>query len=215
MAFVVRLRPLLEAKGFTVILAREPAASDAAPVPSPSEDQRAEQANRVHPLACLMIHATSAGHGVHLFTSALTPPLSGDQAISVPQWNEAQASRVPQSLRLANALSITLNGVRIPLVAGRASVPPIDSLTCPAVAIELAPLAEMAGRNAPPSDPDYQLRVAQAIAAGMTSWRGQEEAEIAKALAAAQASAARTAPPAKKPAPKPKPIPPDIPGAAQ
>jgi N-acetylmuramoyl-L-alanine amidase len=225
MAFVLRLRPLLEARGFTVILTRQPSptpspdAGSAAPAPSPTEDQRAEQANRSHPLACLMVHATSAGHGVHLFTSALTPPIdrdSTDLANTVPQWNEAQASRVPQSLRLANALSTTLNGVRIPLVAGRASVPPIDSLTCAAVAVELAPLPQMAGRTAPASDPDYQARVAQAIAAGLAGWRSQEQAEIAHALAAAEAAAAKTAQPAtKKPAPKPKPTPPDIPGDGQ
>jgi len=216
-AFAIRLRPILEQHGFTVILAREPD-----PLPNTTEDQRAEIANRTHPLACLLLHATQSGHGVHLFTSALTPPDSRDAARDEGRaalaWGQAQAAKVPQSLRLTADLSAALNASSLPILIGRASVPPIDSLTCPAVAIELAPLAQAVGRILEPGDLDYQMQVAQSLTTGLLNWRGHMELDLTHALAAAEA-AAKAAEPAKKPEPKPKavqkPVPPDIPGDAQ
>ncbi len=202
LAFAERLRPLLAARGFTVIVSRsqsstaganpdEPAASSI-----PSEDQRAEQANRLHPLACLLLHAANGGHGVHLFTSSLSPLTSADQAPEILSWTAAQAATVPQSLRLAANLSTSLNSVRVPLVLGRASVPPVDSLTCPAVAIELAPLA-----ISPVTDPDYQERVADAIVTALVFWRDRLQTEAARAAEiAAQAAAPSPKPAIKTPA---------------
>ena len=55
---------------------------------------------------------------------------------------------------------------------GRTALPAIDSMTCPAVAIEIAP--EITSANAQPISPgdaDYQARVAQALAAALLEWR--------------------------------------------
>ncbi len=55
---------------------------------------------------------------------------------------------------------------------GRASVEPMDNLTCPAVAVELAPLAPgntTKGRAI--TDERYQETVEGALAAAIGSWR--------------------------------------------
>ncbi|WP_162538898.1 N-acetylmuramoyl-L-alanine amidase [Granulicella sp. WH15] len=197
--FSERLRTQLVAHGFNVVLSRNLAVTtptDNTETPSvAAEDQRAEQANRLRPLACLLLHATSGGHGVHLFTSSLAPFTASHPAPSILPWNAAQATTVPQSLQLATDLATALNDIRIPLVLARASVPPIDSLTCPAIAVELAPLT-----NAAVTDAAYQARVADAIASGLSFWRGHLEAEIARvAEETAAESETIPEPTAKKP----------------
>ena len=65
-AFADRLKSMLEAQQFRVVLTHASADDD------PTPDQRAETANRARAVACLLLHATNSGHGVHLFSSALT-----------------------------------------------------------------------------------------------------------------------------------------------
>ncbi len=56
------------------------------------------------------------------------------------------------------------------LVASSASVRPLDSLTCPALVVELAP----AGDNEDSiNDTDYQQRVALSIAGALLFWQNQ------------------------------------------
>ena len=74
---------------------------------------------------------------------------------------------LPQQVRslLEAGMSVTL---------GRTSLPAMDSMTCPAVAVEIAPelgpdkkvIAEL-------DDPDYQARVATALAAALVQWRAE------------------------------------------
>jgi len=58
----------------------------------------------------------------------------------------------------------------IALVASNASVRPIDSLTCPALVVELAPKGDDADSI---NDTEYQQRVALAIAGAMLFWQNQ------------------------------------------
>lgn len=165
MALAVRVRGLLAAKGFTVVLTHSSASEDASP------DIRVDAANRNHPVACILLHSSSGGHGVHLFTSALTPSRAitfSDDAKVIAPWDTAQVSVVPMSLRLAGDLASAINGMRIPLTIGQASVRPIDSMTCPAVALELSPLS--GGGDA--SDAEYQQHVAESVTNGLIAWRG-------------------------------------------
>ncbi|ADW68361.1 N-acetylmuramoyl-L-alanine amidase family protein [Granulicella tundricola] len=228
LAFAQRLRGLLQAKGFTVQLTREadapaPAAAPPAdpdnPTPPPppppqlTPDQRAEQANRLHPGACLLIHTTPAGHGVHLFLSALTAPNTQAEPRQVLLWDTAQAPALAHSTTLSGRLAETLTAQSIPLVTGRVSVKPIDSMSCPAVTLEIAPLAEKGGKTTPVQDQAYQQKVAAAIAEGLGNWRTDAEA-ILQAEAAEAARAAAALNPAKpepaKPAAKPKPAKPVV-----
>jgi N-acetylmuramoyl-L-alanine amidase len=223
LAFANRLKELLSTRGFTVLMTRtadlavpKPPDPDAptAPPAKPVEnftDQRIETANRSRAVACILIHASNGGHGVHIYTSSLTPPsalvLDPDQPKPIVAWDTAQSASVPNSLLLANDLSTALNNIRIPLVLGRASVSPIDSMTCPAIALELSPLATEDGQT-PASDAGYQSRVADAVAAALVFWRGHAQS-LAEAQQPKPATSAEPTPPVVK-KPKPKPITPPV-----
>jgi N-acetylmuramoyl-L-alanine amidase len=197
-AFAERVKSLLEAEQFTVVLTHSSADDTVSP------DQRVELANRSRGVACLLIHATTAGRGIHLFTSALTAPALADAALAdtyVAPWDSAQTNSLNRSLQLANELSTALNGLRVPLIVGRASVAPIDSMSCAAVAVEIAP----ANAGSGVSDDPYQQQIAQSLVTALTYWRRQAQAQIAASQAAAEA--ANPAPAAVAPAPRPKPKP--------
>jgi N-acetylmuramoyl-L-alanine amidase len=165
-----KLRSLLSARGFSVVMTRD---SDAATQPgSPNPltlDDRAGIANRSHPVACLLLHATAAGSGVHLYSSELdaTP---GEPPAN--PWLTAQAAWVTQSQRLQKQLGLAFTRSSIPLVMSRASVRPVDSLTCPALVIELAPDGT---DNSTLNDNGYQQRVAEAIATALVFWKNQAQ----------------------------------------
>ena len=208
-AFAGRLRTALAAHGFTVMLTHDTA------VDQPTLDQRAELANHSRAAACLVIHMANGGHGVHLFTSSLTPvsPLSSvfESTPTVLRWDTAQASSLQQSLGLTFELSDAIHAIRVPLVVGHVSVPPIDSMTCPTVMLELAPL-EGPEATTPVSDGPYQQRIVDAIAAALTSWRTKLTAQ-SNAPAPGTPPAAKPATPVPVRKPKPAAIPietPDI-----
>ncbi len=167
LALALRLRSLLTARGFNVILTRadDKAANTTAPFAPLTLDDRAGIANHERPSACLLLHATGAGTGVHLYTSELTP--SPGELPAAP-WLTLQAPWVPDSQALASRLSDAFNRARLPLVDGSASVRPLDSLTCPALVLELAP------RTANPdtiNDDGYQQTIAQATANALILWK--------------------------------------------
>jgi N-acetylmuramoyl-L-alanine amidase len=188
LAFATRLRALLSTKGFTLLSTRD---SDPA-VPFPT-DQRAEIANHAHPTACLILHATASGSGVHIVTSALVSP-NDDYAVPthapIP-WNTAQSASIPQSLSLANDLGIALLHAKLPFTLGRASIRPLDNLLCPAIAIEIAPLTNSDSDPTPVTDAAYQQHIAEAISIALTSWRNQNAEAAAAATAEQTAGAAR------------------------
>jgi N-acetylmuramoyl-L-alanine amidase len=180
LAFAQRLRPIIAAQGFTVISTR-----DSDPTADLPADQRAGIANHNRPLACILLHASATGSGIHVVSSALIPL---DEAPRVLPWQTAQAATLPMSLRLANEIGLSLQNAHLPVILLRASVPPIDNLICPAVAIELAPSSDTAV-----TDASYQQHVAEAIASALASFRTHN----------APPPAATPAPPP----PPPKPVP--------
>jgi N-acetylmuramoyl-L-alanine amidase len=163
LAFNNRLRALLSTDNFAVISTRT---SDSGTVFT--TDQRAEIANHYHPALCLILHATSSGSGIHLFTSNLTPPVHPSHILP---WDTAQAAAVPDSRLIANQIGVALLQAKLPVILGQAALPPLDNLTCPAVAIELAPLRDTDSDPTPVSDATYQQHAAEAIAAALTQWR--------------------------------------------
>ena len=172
LALAFRLRSLLTARGFTVVMTRE---NDAAQKPGPpvagssalTLDDRAGIANHAHAAACLLLHATGAGDGVHLYSSELD---SAPAQAAVPPWLTAQTAWVTQSTQLEARIGAALQRAKLPLVSSRASVRPVDSLTCPAVVVELAPQND--DRNSI-TDGDYQQRIAEAIAGALVFWAQQ------------------------------------------
>ena len=175
LAMAVRLRAALTAAGFTVVFTRDADGPD--PLPT---DQRAEIANRTHAVACIVLHATAIGSGVHVYTSTLPSSASPQNAdtespfVPIP-WDMAQAASVDQSQRLASDLKAALSGENLPVVIGRAPVRPLDNLMCPAVAIELAPLAVAGVGATPVTDVNYQQSVASTVTAALRTWRGHAE----------------------------------------
>jgi N-acetylmuramoyl-L-alanine amidase len=163
LAFAARLRALLSTSGFAVISTHE--IDPAVPF---STDQRAEIGNHAHPTACLILHATASGTGIHVVTSALAPNNFEDPHAPIP-WNTAQSASIPQSLNLANEIGLALERAKLPVILSRATLRPLDNLTCPAVAIEIAPLADPDAT--PVSNATYQQNIAKAIAAALSAWR--------------------------------------------
>jgi len=164
LAFAARLRAALGGANFAVLTTRD--ADPAAAIPP---DQRAGIANHARPAACLVLHATGSGNGIHLIASAL--------AANAPQrtipWDTAQSTAIPQSLALAIQLDAAFVRARIPALLLRARLRPLDNLTCPAIAIELAPLDNPGGSPTPVTDAAYQQQAADAIAKALTAWRVQ------------------------------------------
>lgn len=164
LASSVRLRSLLGARGVQVTTTREQDATVDA-------DRRAAIANHARAQACLSLHASQSGIGVHLYISSLAPAAM----VRFAPWRTAQAAWVTRSLALAGVLNSTLQHNNIPVILGRTALPGIDSMTCPTVAIEIAPESP-GGKDATGGaldDPDYQAHVAEALAAALLEWRSE------------------------------------------
>jgi N-acetylmuramoyl-L-alanine amidase len=135
LALSVRLRSLLAARGIQVVTTRD---SDATVAP----DTRAEIANHARAQACLSLHASQSGSGLHLFVSSLTPA----QTTRFPAWKTAQAAWVTRSLKLAGVLNSALLHAGMSVTLARTSPAGLD-------------------------DTNYQARVAAALAAALVEWR--------------------------------------------
>ena len=161
LALSVRLRSLLAARGIQVVTTRE---SDASVDPN----RRAEIADHANAQACLSLHATESGSGIHLFASSLAPA----EAVHFAAWKTAQAAWVTRSLALAGVLNSALLHADMTVTLGRTVLPALDSMTCPAIAVEIAPERGLDRKvTAALSDPGYQARVAEALAAALLEWR--------------------------------------------
>jgi len=162
LALSIRLRSLLAARGISVVTTRE---SDATLDPN----RRAEIANHANAQACISLHAAESGSGIHLFASSLPP---AEPARFAP-WKTAQAAWITRSLALAGVLNSALLHSGSAVTLGRTSLPAVDSMTCPAVAVEVAPERAAGKPKSALSDPSYQTRVATALAAALLEWRNE------------------------------------------
>lgn len=167
LAISVRLRSLLAARGIVVITTRE---SDV----TLDSVHRAEIANHAQARACLTIHASETGRGVHLYTSSLVPA----RPVLFEPWKTAQAAWIVHSVALEGTLNSALQHAGVAVTLGRTALPVTDSMTCPAVAVEIAPGAQSrgaSGQSVPGSlaDPDYQIQVADALTAALVEWRAE------------------------------------------
>jgi len=188
LALSVRLRSLLAARGFQVFTTRE---SNIKLTP----DQRAEIANPLNAAACLSLHATEAGSGVHIFVSSQEPR----EQTRFLAWKTAQGAFVTRSLRLASVVnsafehnagssgsdsegasaSASYSGsgsgsdvTPIPVTLGRTALQGVDSMTCPAVAVEMAPIRGDDRKVVTDvTDPQYQTRVVGVLAAAILEWQ--------------------------------------------
>jgi len=161
LAMSVRLRSLLGARGMQVITTREQDATV-------DDNRRDEIANRANAQACLSLHASASGRGVHLYISSLAP--AGGARFTA--WRTAQAAWVSRSLALAGTLNGDLKQAEIPVIVGRMTLPVLDSMACPAVAVEIAPQGNDA-QGGGLDNADYQAKVAGALASALLEWRSE------------------------------------------
>jgi N-acetylmuramoyl-L-alanine amidase len=198
LALAAQLRTALTAAGFTVVVTREGDSSD--PL---TTDQRAEIANRAHAVACIVLHATNTGSGVHVYTSPLQPSDTDEEATRespfVPlSWETAQAGSIRQSQRLADDVKSALTAGNLPAAIGKAPVRPLDNMMCPAIAVEIAPLTVAGSDSTAVTDATYQQRITDSLAKAINTWRTHADPPTPNAAAtpeipAAQASAASKA----------------------
>lgn len=160
LALAVRLHVLLNARGIPSILTRD---TDIAMTSA----ARAEAANRAHAAACIVLHATASGDGVHLFTSSLPPIEVAHPRQAFLPWSTAQASFITPSLRLESEINTALGERRIPALLERTSLTTLDSMACPAVAVEVAPL----NAETPVATLSYQEKVAETLVKAIAAWR--------------------------------------------
>ena len=79
-----------------------------------------------------------------------------------------------RSLALAGVMNSALEQAGMSVTLGRTSLAAMDSMTCPAVAVEIAPeMGPDKKAAAGLDDPDYQARVATALAAAIVEWRAE------------------------------------------
>jgi N-acetylmuramoyl-L-alanine amidase len=171
LALSVRLRSLLLARGMDVVTTREQDAT--------LEDERRDEiANHAHAQACLSLHATLSGNGVHLFVSSLAPAEPARVSQFVP-WKTAQATAVARSRALAGVLDSALGQAGVGVTLGRTALPVLDSMMCPAVAVEVAPDAAAGqARIDSLNDAGYQAKVAEALAGALLEWRSSPAAGV-------------------------------------
>ncbi|MCL2659910.1 MAG: N-acetylmuramoyl-L-alanine amidase [Acidobacteriaceae bacterium] len=169
LSFSARLRTALTTAGFTVLTTRDNDSANAL-----SAGQRAGIANHARPLACLLLHATGSGSGVHIVTSDL-PAADRGNGYAPRRWQTAQATSILESLTLAGELSAAFKNAKpapkLSVVQMRASVPPIDNLISAAVAIEIAP----ASRTVAVTNDAYQQRIVAGIVKALTAFRAEHE----------------------------------------
>ena len=161
LALSVRLRSLLNARGIAVVTTRE---SDATIDPN----RRAAIANHAAAQVCLSLHASESGSGVHLFVSSLAPA----QPTRFAAWKTAQAAWITRSLALAGVLNSALLHAGVNVTLDRTTLPAVDSMTCPAAAVEIAPERGPDSKiTAEPDDSAYQARIAGAVTAAVMEFR--------------------------------------------
>lgn len=163
--FATRLRSLLQARSFDVKLLRD---GDATLTP----DQRAGAANQSHAAACILLHSSATGEGVHIYTSSLHEMPQLETPV-ITRWKRAQAPFIQQSLNLSDKLAEAFSRAHITATSGHTFAAPLDSLQCPAVLVELGPIGDK-----PASDSGYQQSVADAIAGTLLQWREEAKAVV-------------------------------------
>ena len=160
LALAVRLRALLNRRDIRTIMTRD---GDT----SLDNTARAEIANRTNAAACILLHASQTGNGVHLFTSSLPVSTQPDPRRTFLPWQTAQAAYGTQSLRLESDFDTALAQQHVPVLLDKTSLMLLDSMACPAVAIEVAPL----DANTPLTDAGYQQKILKALDAALVAWQ--------------------------------------------
>jgi len=155
------LRQQLESRGITTLVLRD---SDA----NLSVDQRAVFANADRAAIYISLHAASSGHGVRVYTALL--PYGQDDRGPFRSWSTAQHGSLGLSRTAAEAVIGEIQKRQIPVRRLEAPLRPLNNVTGPAIAIEVAPQgSDVAQLTAP----DYQELITGAVATAIAANRDQ------------------------------------------
>lgn len=165
LALARRLQKELEARGIPVVLTR--IADNLL-----TWDQRAVSANTSHASLYVALHSSSSGHGVRVYTSLLSVTQPEQTKHSFLPWELAQAPSLDKSKMAAAALAADCNASGVPARSSSAPLRPLNSVTIAAIAIEAAPLGSSADEL---GTPEYQQKVATALASAIAALRGKLE----------------------------------------
>ena len=159
LGFARLLRHELEIRGFAVALLRD---ADT----SLTLDQRAAAANVARAGIYISLHAVSQGTGARVYTALL--PVEGPNNGIFHAWNAAQTPALPVSRIVSAAIVAEMQKKEFAVQASSASLRPLNNVSMPAVAVELAPgengIADLTNAN-------YQQRAASAIADAVVAVR--------------------------------------------
>jgi len=164
LAFARRLRTELQAQSIPVRLLRD---SDV----QLSVEQRAIAANAAQPAIFIGIHAGSAGGGVRVFTSLLKGQASGPKPGLFLPWESAQAVSLRRSREIAATLVNELHKSGIAASLQNAPLSPLNSVTAPAIALELAADGSAENKTSKRADADPQRSLAKVIASVIAAQR--------------------------------------------
>lgn len=159
LGFARLLRHELEVRGFAVALLRDADTSS-------TLDQRAAAANVARAGIYISLHATSQGSGARVYTALL--PVEGPSKGAFHAWNAAQSPALPVSRIVSAAIVAEMQKREFPVRASSASLRPLNNVSMPAVAVELAPGTDGVGEL---TNANYQQRAASAIADAVVSVR--------------------------------------------
>ena len=161
LALARSLRQELQSRGISTVVLRD---SDA----NLPLDQRAIFANADHAAIYIALHAASSGHGVRVFTAML--PFGSDDHGPFRSWTTAQHDWLSPSQSTANAVAGELQKRQLPVKNVAAPLRPLNNITGPAIAVEVAPQGADANQVMAPDD---QQLVTSAVATAIASLRDQ------------------------------------------
>lgn len=160
-AYARSLHQELESRGISTLVLRD---SDA----NLSLDQRAVYANADHAAIYIALHAASTGHGVRVYSALL--PFGADDRGPFKSWTTAQHASLSLSQSAANIVAGELQKRQVPVRSLAAPLRPLNNITGPAIAIEIAPQgADVSQLMAP----DYQQLITSAVATAIAGARDQ------------------------------------------
>lgn len=155
------LRQELESRGITTLVLRD---SDA----NLSVDQRAVFTNADHAAIYIAVHVSASGHGVRVYTALL--PYGEEDRGPFRSWTTAQHPALPLSQTTASAVTNELQKRQLTVKMLAAALRPLNNVTGPAFAIEVAPQGSDVSQL---TAPDYQQLVTSAVATAVAGVRDQ------------------------------------------
>ena len=163
LAFARRLRQELGARGFQVRLLRD---GDSLI----STDQRATIANTTRPALYICVHMTSQGSGLRIYSAALVA--SSQNKGPFADWRTAQQVSIARSRSLQQQITETIQKTRFPLKSLSVPLCPLNNVTVPALAVEIAPAN---GQVSQLASADYQSMVSAVLANAISTVRDRLE----------------------------------------